>query len=202
MTARKRRGSSVSPMAALVFQGGIGVIGFLVIVVADIPVHVAGAGLIPGVVYGFIGALCTYGTLLLITQIPGLLPDNLDQQMRGLHRFASGYSWFVLFLLSVFAGAGEELLFRGAVQGWLAEHTNTPVALMVASVLFGLVHYASFTYFVVATVLGFVLGLAYALSDSLVLVMVWHSVYDMIALYCLLRFPEWFGIGVRSKDQS
>lgn len=194
MTLKKRRGSSVSPVAALVFQGGIGVVGLLVILAADIPVQVAGSGLLPSVFYGFLGALCTYGTLLLITQIPGLLPDNLDRQMRGLHRFASGYSWFVLFLLCVFAGVGEELLFRGALQGWLAAHTNTPTALLVASVLFGLVHYASFTYFVVATCLGLVLGLAYALTDSLLLAMVWHSVYDMVALFCLLRFPEWFGI--------
>lgn len=119
MTLKKRRGSSVSPVAALVFQGGIGVVGLLVILAADIPVQVAGSGLLPSVFYGFLGALCTYGTLLLITQIPGLLPDNLDRQMRGLHRFASGYSWFVLFLLCVFAGVGEELLFRGLCRAGL-----------------------------------------------------------------------------------
>lgn len=200
MTLKKRRGSSVSPIAALTFQGGIGVVGLLVILVADIPVQVSGAGILPSILYGFLGALCTYGALLLLTQIPGLLPGNLDRQMRGLHRFASGYSWTLLFLLSVFAGVGEELLFRGAVQGWLAAHMTTTTAVLVASVLFGLVHYASFTYFVVATGLGLVLGLAYALTDSLLLVIVWHGVYDMIALFCLLRFPEWFGIRVKSKD--
>lgn len=194
MAVKRRRRSSVSPMAALAFQGGIGVLGLLAILVADIPVQYAGVGLLPSVLYGFLGAFCTYGALLLLTQIPGLLPDNLDRQMRGLHRFASGYSWVVLFLLSVFAGVGEELLFRGAVQGWIAAHTNTTTAVLVASVLFGLVHYASFTYFVVATGLGLVLGLAYALTDSLLLIMVWHGVYDMIALFCLLRFPRWFGI--------
>ncbi|MGO1749485.1 MAG: lysostaphin resistance A-like protein [Marinobacter sp.] len=200
MTFKKRRGSSVSPIAALTFQGGIGVVGLLVILVADIPVQVSGVGFLPSALYGFLGALCTYAALLLLTQIPGLLPGNLDRQMRGLHRFASGYSWLVLFLLCVFAGVGEELLFRGAVQGWLAAHTNTTTAVLVASVLFGLVHYASFTYFVVATCLGLVLGLAYALTDSLLVAIVWHGVYDMIALFCLLRFPEWFGIRVKSKD--
>lgn len=189
-----RNRSSVSPFAALAFQGGIGVIGLIAILVVDIPVQVAGAGILPSLFYGFLGALCTYGGLLLLTRIPGLLPDNLDRQMRSLHKFASGYSWFVLFLLSVFAGVGEELLFRGAIQGWLAAHTNTTIALLVASVLFGAVHYVSFTYFVVATGLGLVLGLAYELTDSLLLVMVWHGVYDMVALFCLLRFPEWFGI--------
>lgn len=59
-----------------------------------------------------------------------------------------------------------------------------------------MVHYLSFTYFLLATGLGVVLGVAYALTDSLLLVMVWHGVYDMIALYCLRRFPEWFGVRV------
>ncbi|MBQ0834195.1 MAG: CPBP family intramembrane metalloprotease [Marinobacter sp.] len=186
--------SKPSPIAALVFQGGIGVVGLLTILIADIPVQGLGVGIMPSVFYGALGALCTYGALLLLTQMPGLFPNNLDRQMRGLYRFASGYSWFVLFLLSVFAGVGEELLFRGAVQGWLAVHTGPITAVLVASVLFGLVHYASFTYFVIATGLGLVLGLAYAMTDSLLMVMIWHGVYDMLALFCLLRFPEWFGI--------
>ncbi|WP_144822874.1 CPBP family intramembrane glutamic endopeptidase [Marinobacter piscensis] len=200
MAGTNRSRPSVSPVAALAFQGGIGVVGLLVILVADIPVQMVGAGLVPSMFYGTLGALCTYGALILLTQIPGLLPGDLDRQMRRLYRFASGYSWLVLFLLSVFAGVGEELLFRGAVQGWLAEHTSTAIGLMAASVLFGLVHYASFTYFIVATILGLVLGLAYVATDSLLLVMVWHGVYDMIALYCLLRFPQWFGIRVQRND--
>lgn len=196
MAGTNRSRPSVSPVAALAFQGGIGVVGLLVILVADIPVQMVGAGLVPSIFYGTLGALCTYGALILLTQVPGLLPGDLDRQMRGLYRFASGYSWLVLFLLSVFAGVGEELLFRGAVQGWLAEHTNTATGVLAASVLFGLVHYASFTYFVVATCLGLVLGTAYAVTDSLLLVMIWHGIYDIIALFCLLRFPQWFGIRV------
>ncbi|OHY80004.1 abortive infection protein [Marinobacter sp. AC-23] len=200
MVVKNRIKSKPSPIAALVFQGGIGVVGLLAILVANIPVQGFGAGIMPSVFYGVLGALCTYGALLLLTQVPGLFPDNLDRQMRGLYQFASGYSWFVLFLLSVFAGVGEELLFRGAVQGWLAVHTGPIIAVLAASVLFGLVHYASFTYFVIATGLGLVLGLAYAMTDSLLLVMIWHGVYDMVALFCLLRFPQWFGISVRPKD--
>jgi hypothetical protein len=26
------------------------------------------------------------------------------------------------------------------------------------------------------------------------MVMLWHALYDVVALYCLLRFPHWFGI--------
>ncbi|MBK1850329.1 CPBP family intramembrane metalloprotease [Marinobacter sp. 1-4A] len=190
MAVKIQNKSKITPIAALIFQGGIGVVGLLLILVAGIPVQAFGAGVWPSVFYGALGALCTYGGLLLASQIPGLFPADLDRQMRGLYEFASGYSWPVLILLSVFAGVGEELLFRGAVQGWLAEHTGPITAVIAASLLFGLVHYVSFTYFVIATGLGLVLGMAYAITDSLLLVMVWHGVYDMVALFCLLRFPR------------
>lgn len=200
MAVKSQDKSKITPIAALMFQGGIGVVGLLLILVAGISVQGFGAGVWPSVFYGALGALCTYGGLLLASQIPGLFPADLGRQMRGLYEFASGYSWPVLILLSVFAGVGEELLFRGAVQGWLAEHTGPITAVIAASLLFGLVHYVSFTYFVIATGLGLVLGMAYAITDSLLLVMVWHGVYDMVALFCLLRFPRWFGVNVGPKD--
>ncbi|MFC6685708.1 CPBP family intramembrane glutamic endopeptidase [Marinobacter koreensis] len=87
----------------------------------------------------------------------------------------------------------------GAAQGWLVQHTGPWTAVIAASVLFGLVHYVSFTYFLVATGLGLVLGTGYQLSGSLGLVMLWHALYDMLALYCLLRFPHWFGVKVPGR---
>jgi len=196
MALRKRRTSGISSNAALLFQGGIGVIGLLAILIFGIPVLLVGPGLWPSLFYGAVGAAVTYGMLLLLTRVPGLFPENLERQMQGLYDFATGYSPAVLVLLSLLAGIGEELLFRGAIQGWLMTHTDPMTAVLAASVLFGLVHYVSFTYFLVATGLGLILGAAYVLSESLALVMIWHALYDMIALYCLLRFPRWFGVRI------
>lgn len=192
--ARKR--PQISSTAALGFQAGIGVVGLLAIFLFGIPVQYD--GLSPGsvVLWGVAGSVATYVVIMMLTWLPGRLRDSLDSQLEQLHRFACEYSWPVLVALAVFAGVGEELLFRGAIQGWLAQHTHDVVAIVAASVLFGVVHYLSFTYFLLATGLGLVLGVAYALTDSLLLVMVWHGVYDMIALYCLRRFPEWFGVRV------
>ncbi|MEE2763680.1 MAG: CPBP family intramembrane glutamic endopeptidase [Pseudomonadota bacterium] len=202
MASGKRRKTGLSSNAALLFQGGIGVLGLLAILVFGIPVQLASTGVWPSLVYGLVGAAATYGLLLLLTRVPRLFPENLEQQMQGLYNFASSYSPAVLVLLSVLAGVGEELLFRGAVQGWLVAHTGPVTALLAASVLFGLVHYVSFTYFLVATGLGLILGAAYLFSESLLLVMVWHAVYDMIALFCLLRFPRWFGVRVVDRDHG
>jgi membrane protease YdiL (CAAX protease family) len=184
----------MSALTALLFQGSIGVAGLILIWLFAIPVNTGGLSWVQDLTGGLLGALGTYGILLLLSHIPGLFPDSMGRQMRGLHRFATEFGWLALAALSIVAGVGEELLFRGAVQGWLAETVGYPIAIVVTSLLFGLVHYVSFTYFLVATALGLLLGSAYAISDSIVLVMVWHAVYDMVALYCLVRFPHWFGV--------
>ncbi len=178
------------------FQGGIGVVGLLAIVLFGIPVQIDGMSYGVAIFWGLAGSVATYAVIMMLTRLPGLFRESLESHLEQLHRFACDYSWLVLVTLSALAGVGEELLFRGAIQGGLAQHVPEVVAIVAASVLFGLVHYLSFTYFIVATGLGLVLGTAYMLTDSLVLVMVWHGVYDMMALYCLRRFPEWFGVRV------
>ncbi|MCD1648776.1 CPBP family intramembrane glutamic endopeptidase [Marinobacter adhaerens] len=202
MALGKRRKSGISSNAALLFQGGIGVIGLIAILLFGIPVLLVGPGLWPSILIGALGATLTYGALLVLTRVPGLFPENLERQMQGLYDFASSYSPAVLILLSLLAGVGEELLFRGAIQGWLMAKTDPVTAVIAASVLFGLVHYVSFTYFLVATGLGFILGAAYLLSESLALVMIWHALYDMIALFCLLRFPRWFGVRIVNSSAN
>ncbi|GGC80286.1 CPBP family intramembrane glutamic endopeptidase [Marinobacter halophilus] len=184
----------MSASAALLFQGGIGVVGLAAIWLFDIPLLSGGLGLTEALLFGVLGAVVTYLLLLFLTQMSWLFPDDLTSQMQGLYDFAASFRWPVLVALSMLAGVGEELLFRGAIQGWLLQYTGPWTAVLAASVLFGLVHYVSFTYFLVATGLGLVLGGAYQLSGSLELVVVWHAVYDMLALYCLLSYPHWFGV--------
>jgi len=189
--------SAISSTTALAFQAGIGIVGIVAIWLVDIPVQWHGLGFVALMLYGVLGAVATYFSILAVSRIPGLFPDDLSTQMRGLYHFARSFPWPVLVGLSVLAGVGEELLFRGAVQGWLLQHTGPWTAVIAASVVFGLVHYVSFTYFLMATGLGLILGAGYQLSGSLGLVMTWHAFYDMIALFCLLRFPHWFGIKAR-----
>ncbi|AOY90233.1 abortive infection protein [Marinobacter salinus] len=190
----------MSSLAALLFQGGIGVVALVAIALFEIPVLNSGMPFGQAFAYGCLGAFGTYGLLLLLSRIPGVFPSDLERQMRGLHRFASSFGWPVLVALSIFAGVGEELLFRGAVQGWLTGITGELAAIALSSVIFGMAHYISFAYFLVATGLGLILGSAYAFSDSIALVMIWHAVYDIVALFCLIRFPHWFG--VRPPGQS
>ncbi len=191
----KAPNEKTSPLAALGFQGLIAVVAVIALWLTGVEVYASELPLVYVVLLGGIGGGLTYAVLCVVAAWQLADSHLLRDQMRFLYQFATSYSWPVLVTLSVLAGFGEELLFRGVIQGWLAERFGAVFAIAVASILFGLVHFLSFLYFVIATLLGVVLGLAYVWSESLLLIMVWHGVYDLVALYCLRRYPDRFGVG-------
>jgi membrane protease YdiL (CAAX protease family) len=90
--------------------------------------------------------------------------------------------------ISILAGFGEEMLFRGVFQAAFAYWIGNPwIALLLASVLFGLCHAITAAYLVLATLMGVYLGWLWQESDNLQLVIVTHAVYDFIALLVLVR---------------
>ena len=64
------RKPGIAPQTALMFQGGIGVLGLIAILLFDISVPLVGPGLWQSIVYGTLGAAGTYTLLLLMTRIP------------------------------------------------------------------------------------------------------------------------------------
>lgn len=92
-----------------------------------------------------------------------------------------------LALLAVTAGVSEEVLFRGVVQTGLARAVPVWLALVLTSAGFGLVHFASRAYAVVAGVMGLYLGALLLLQGSLLAPIVSHSLYDFVALLYVAR---------------
>jgi len=91
-------------------------------------------------------------------------------------------------LVSLVAGVGEEMLFRGFVQEGLTQLSgNEWLALGLASVLFGLAHPITATYAVLAVLIGAYLGLLWLLSGNLLAPMITHALYDFGALVYLVR---------------
>ena len=92
-------------------------------------------------------------------------------------------------VISILAGAGEEALFRGVLQTYLAEHVGVGVlpALLVTSSLFGLVHPVTALYAVMAGLIGLYLGVLAIWHDNLLVPMVVHALYDFVALTYLVR---------------
>ena len=96
-----------------------------------------------------------------------------------------------LAVISVLAGLGEEMLFRGviqqAVEGWVGEQFGWWVGLAAAAVLFALVHPVTLTYALLAGLIGLYLGSIWLATGNLLVPIVVHSAYDFLALVYLTR---------------
>lgn len=97
-----------------------------------------------------------------------------------------------LAMISVLAGLGEEMLFRGVIQqaleAGLAGPLGTWIGLAVAAVIFGLVHMVTPTYALLAFSIGLYLGTIWIAGNyNLLVPITTHAVYDFFALVYLVR---------------
>lgn len=96
-----------------------------------------------------------------------------------------------LLLISLAAGLGEELLFRGwlqmAVVQWWPYTGGREMGLITAALLFGICHWLSGTYAVLATLMGLYMGVLFIWSDHLLPPIITHGAYDFWALLYLTR---------------
>ncbi|WP_115865565.1 CPBP family intramembrane glutamic endopeptidase [Halorussus litoreus] len=89
----------------------------------------------------------------------------------------------------LFIGPGEELLYRGVVQGRLREAFGPWVAIIAASFLFAVIHVFSLTgggkivYLAILFVLSPVLGAAYEWTDNLVVPSLIHGAFNAVQFY-------------------
>lgn len=159
-----------------------------------------GIGTVPAFV-GASGAVASFWICRAMTRSNTRFGATLRDHCEHLYRVFHDLSGWQIGALALAAGVCEELLFRGFLQPWLAYFSTPLVGLMVASVIFGLLHYASFIYFLVTATMGLVLGAVYWLSESLLAVVVWHGVYDLIALGVLAKFPHLLGVNPGAFDE-
>jgi membrane protease YdiL (CAAX protease family) len=102
--------------------------------------------------------------------------------------------WYELVLVAALAGFGEELVFRGVLQRllerWLDFGGSGHIAGLIASnVIFGLLHFLTPTYALLAGLMGIYFGVLLDSSNppSLVVPMVAHGLYDYLAFLLLRR---------------
>ena len=108
----------------------------------------------------------------------------VDERVRPLFE---GCSLPELALVAALAGVGEEAFFRGVLQSTLADHVPGWMALIATAALFGLAHFLTREYAVVAGIVGLYLGLVFLLSGNLLVPMLAHGLYDLVALSVLAR---------------
>lgn len=111
--------------------------------------------------------------------------------------------------ISVLAGLGEEVFFRGFLQAYgsrwltvLAEHLlagrqagplcerlGLIAGIATASIFFGALHAITLTYALLAALMGAYLGCLWLWTDNLLSVVIAHALYDFVVLLWLLRGP-------------
>jgi membrane protease YdiL (CAAX protease family) len=198
MTDHAQNGRDITAIA-LAFEGGLGLLALIVCWWMD-------RWPLPGVeftseqwpaqaqavLWGAIATMPMLAGMWILDRFPvgPLMQLKTDFEQRIAPLFA-GCTLFQLLLISLFAGFGEELLFRGLIQAGLGEWINRPagvwIALGIASLLFGLAHMVSATYAVVAALIGAYLGVLLILTDNVLAPIVAHGLYDFVALIYLVR---------------
>ena len=138
-----------------------------------------------------------WGTLATLPLLLGLawLQDSrqgpvralLDLVVEQIGPYLAPLSVIDLALLAAVAGFSEEVLFRGVLQVGLTEWLSTGGALLGSSLLFGLVHFASRTYAILAGIRGMYLGGLFLAQQNLLAPIVTHAVYDFVALILVAR---------------
>lgn len=122
------------------------------------------------------------------------------QLMAQLHQMTRHLAWWQIVVLSVLAGVGEELLFRGFIQSGLSGLVGGYTAIVLTSLIFGLLHAMTLYYFVFAFLLSLMFGALLAASQSMLLLVTLHAVYDVIALGMIVKYPEYLGLTVENDD--
>jgi len=99
----------------------------------------------------------------------------------------AGCSLIDLAVISLLAGIGEEMLFRGVIQDAISAWINPLVGVTIASLLFGLMHPITPIYIILAALMGAFLGWIFIATENLLPVIICHGLYDFVALAYLTR---------------
>ena len=143
--------------------------------------------------WGTLAAVPLILGLLLLDRFPCGLWGELQQTVeRRLLPWIRHWSVLDMALISLAAGFGEEMLFRGLLQVGLADGLpgtgGVVFALVAASVVFGICHWITNSYALLAGVMGLYLGVLLLITENLLAPIATHAVYDFVALLYLTRF--------------
>jgi membrane protease YdiL (CAAX protease family) len=173
--------------SVLQFLGfGVAVAGYL-LVTGDrdlVAVRRPSLGHVGLIVAGVVALLVLQVAIARLLTVGGV--DVAQNQVVATGQQNPRYFLYMIPVAILLVGPFEELVFRGGVQGILRRTWGPGVAIVVASVLFGLVHWialvgaggARVPYVTVAATLGLVLGYLYERSRNLLVPAVVHGCYN------------------------
>ncbi|MEL7491550.1 MAG: CPBP family intramembrane glutamic endopeptidase [Pseudomonadota bacterium] len=106
-----------------------------------------------------------------------------DSQIDFFAKIGFEFTWLRIVMMALAAGVCEELLFRGVFQTYADRFTPTLAAIVGTNIIFGLLHWRTALYAVIAGTVGVYLGILFWATGNLAAPMVTHAVYDFIALW-------------------
>lgn len=146
-------------------------------------------GLMLGGTFGifvlFVGISVLYSLLGVQTPTTPIVEDGLRTPVLALYLIPLTY---------LLVGPGEELLFRGAIQGLLGEAYPPAASVGIASAIFAIAHAGNVIgapleqavpYFLILFVLSLVLGALYEVSDNLLVPVFVHGTYNAVTFFQL-----------------
>lgn len=142
-----------------------------------------------GIGWGLLAALPLLIVIQLLERLPLEPIRNLQRETEErLLAMISGFSLLELGLISLCAGVGEELLFRG----WLMMSLAGPIeqwqtgtlaaAVVLSSIAFGFAHPITRSYVVITAVIGVYLGVLLVWTGNLLVPITAHAFYDFVQL--------------------
>ena len=112
-----------------------------------------------------------------------------------------GGTWKIL-LLSVAAGVGEELLFRGLCLQWFGALLGQAAGIVLSNVLFGMMHAVTLPYMVFAGAFGLYFTALHYLTGGLLASMICHAAYDALALFSLRNLASRKQVGTLDQTRN
>ncbi len=151
-----------------------------------------------GILYGCLAAIPLLIFIELVRRIPLEAIRRLDRLGDdGMIQLLLQLRPVELILISVCAGVGEELLFRGWLMYWLAGGTSgmagSPsnlelgIALVGSSIAFGMVHPITKLYIFLAALMGLYFGALLIYTGNLLVPIAAHAAYDAVQLLIASR---------------
>jgi membrane protease YdiL (CAAX protease family) len=149
-----------------------------------------------GLLYGCLAAIPMLVVIELIRRIPWEPIQQLERLADdGMFKVLLELRPSELIVISICAGVGEELLFRGWLMYWVMQGADVAiptevvlvVALLVSSVIFGLFHPITPLYVVLATLMGLYFGALVLVTGNLLVPIAAHATYDAVQLIMSAR---------------
>ncbi len=144
-----------------------------------------------GLLYGCLAAIPMLVVIELIRRIPWEPIRQLERLTDdGLFKVLLELRPAELIVISICAGVGEELLFRGWLMYWIMQGADAVipsevvlvVALLLSSVIFGLFHPITPLYVVLASLMGLYFGALVLVTGNLLVPIAAHATYDAVQL--------------------